>query len=714
LREKAGTAGPGRGVALLLYVALIVGLSWSLLTRLDTALAGVSHDIYINPWADWWTKKALVEGLDFYHTQFLFYPQGVSLAFHSFSHTTTVLSLFLASFLGTFPGYNLALLATYPLAAYAMYLLAYDLTASRPAAFVAGIVYSFQPYHIYESAHPVLVATQWIPLFALAVVRLLRGAAKRPGAEILLGGIWFLLTSLSSWHLMVMLCAWTLLYVGYRMILGRREGKPNAGRHLLFLALAALVLVMPFLWPIAEEYVVSDDPYVAVQLTQGRGNDLLSFLVPNTWHPFLGPLAEGVNSRLSLVKYRPGYLGYAALALAVIGAVAAWPQVRFWVLSGLLWLVLSLGLYVEWAGVPLNNKMLPWAIPIVQLLRHPFRLNVLLFFSLAVAAAFGCRRLLAAVSHTRPAVRLAVPFLVASLILFEYLVWPFPHTEPTHSAFYDQLAREEGEFAIAEFPTGRRQEKFYLYYQTIHGKPITGGVVSRMPTQAYAFVEANPVLRALHWNVPSAQATDVEAAFSALAGEGIRYVIVHRGLMDAGQLQNWHSWVGYFPEPVYKDEGIFAYSTTLITPTDTSGAGSLRDVDVLLGTQMHLDSYTISSSRAQAGDVVYVTLFWTAESPIDQDYHVFVHLLDGSGELVSQHDGVPVYGSQPTYAWTPLEQVADQHSIFIDGALPPGSYSLSVGVYDYATMARLKAIGADGTEWPDGSISLQQVEVIGP
>jgi len=710
--ERAiGNVTFSRMIAFLLFVLVTVGLSWPLLSRLDTALAGVSHDVYINPWADWWTKKAFTEGLDFYHTSFLFYPQGVSLVFHSFSHVTTAVSLLLSPWLGQFPAYNLAILVAYPLAAYAMYLLAYYLTGSRPSAFVAGLVYAFQPYHIFESAHPVLLTTQWIPLFALAVIRTVRGAAKQRVSEVLLGGLWFLLTALSSWHLMIMLSAWAVLYVAHGAVFERRDWAGNGVRRLILLALTACLLVGPFLWPIAQEYIATDEPYVAVSLSQGRGNDLLSFLVPNTRHPVLGPLGERVNDRLGLVEYRPGYLGYVALGLAILGAATAWRETRFWVLSGLLFLVLSLGLYVQWGGASLHSFMLPWAAPVVRLLRHPFRLNVLLFFSLAVVSAFGCRRLLRAIPPSRPALRRAVPFVLSLIILFEYLVWPFPYTEPVYSPFFDELAREEGDFAVAHIPMGRRQEKFYLYYQTIHGKRITGGVVSRMPEQAYAFIDANPVLGALRGNAPPWWGVGVGEAFGALASQGIRYVIVQRDLMDAGQLENWHRWVGCFPPPVYSDASLSAYSTAMPVPWDTRQAESRRQADVQLGDDIHLESYQLSSSTVTAGDVLYLTLFWTAGGPIDTDYHVFVHVTDGQGALVAQHDSGPAYGALPTYQWSAGDMITDEHSLFIDPGFRTGHYVLSVGMYDYATMTRLTAVGPDGEEFADGVVVLQSIEV---
>jgi hypothetical protein len=96
--------------ASLIFALSTVVLAWPLLRQVDTSLVGLSQDVAMNLWADWWTQKAIGEGLDFYHTDFLFYPQGTSLILHSFSHVTTLISLLLAPVLGRFAAYNLAVL----------------------------------------------------------------------------------------------------------------------------------------------------------------------------------------------------------------------------------------------------------------------------------------------------------------------------------------------------------------------------------------------------------------------------------------------------------------------------------------------------------------------------------------------------------------------------------------------------------------------------
>ena len=108
------------------------------------------------------------------------------------------------------------------------------------------------------------------------------------------------------------------------------------------------------------------------------------------------------------------------------------------------------------------------------------------------------------------------------------------------------------------------------------------------------------------------------------------------------------------------------------------------------------------------------TLLWQSEARLAEDDHVFVHLLDENGQLVAQHDGVPVHGERPTWSWWDGEVIQDEHTITIDASLPNGTYVLSVGMYDYATGARLPASAPTGESLPSDSVELESIEIVTP
>jgi hypothetical protein len=699
-----------REIAVLgVYSALTLAMTWPLMPRISTHLAGGDVDVWLNPWADWWTRKVISEDLDLYYTDYLFYPRGTSLVFHSFSHLNTALSLLLTPLVGYFAAYNLAILLAYVLSGFGMYLLASHLTGCRPAAFLAGVVFAFQPYHISESSHPVLVTTQFMPLFVLALVRMLHdGDVSRSGRikQILLAALWFLLTALSSWHLMIMLAGLTLLYLLYSLLLERSSWTPGAHRYLILSALTALLAILPFLWPIIREQLTTDVAYMNVDLEEGRGNDLLSFFVPNLLHPVFGPLVLEINSRIGYTRHWPAYLGYLALGLAIVGIVTARRTTRFWRWAGLAISVLSLGSQIKWEGVPLHTFYLPWSAPVIGVLRHPLRLNSLLFFSLAVLAGFGGRWIYGRLAlWNKPSAYLGLA-LLTSLLLFEYWVFPFPTTQPAYSPFIHQLAQEGEDFAVANFPMGRQEAKYYMFHQTIHGKRILSGHVSRTPHDAYAFVDANPLLSAIrNENVPPLYLEERLAVLGALE---IRYIIIHKRFLNSERMENWKRWLANFPPPFYEDESVIVYRTMPSPKTELLQSESMRRLDVQLGAHIYLRGYQLSASDLSAGNTLTVTLFWQSDSRLAEDYHVFVHLLNTEEQLVAQHDGVPVYGERPTWSWWDGEVIRDEYVLNIDPDLPAGAHTLSVGLYDSMTKVRLPMIMPAGDRLPDDRIVLPE------
>jgi len=89
-----------------------------------------------------------------------------------------------------------------------------------------------------------------------------------------------------------------------------------------------------------------------------------------------------------------------------------------------------------------------------------------------------------------------------------------------------------------------------------------------------------------------------------------------------------------------------------------------------------------------------VRLEWRAEGTGEKSYHVFVHLVDGEGQLVRQSDGVPGVWRRPTTGWVAGEYVLDEHRLDVAG-LPAGEYSVVVGLYEPGG-ARLRA--SDGRD----------------
>lgn len=101
-----------------------------------------------------------------------------------------------------------------------------------------------------------------------------------------------------------------------------------------------------------------------------------------------------------------------------------------------------------------------------------------------------------------------------------------------------------------------------------------------------------------------------------------------------------------------------------------------------------LGGYAVTPD-AQPGGEILLALRWESLRAVDQDFNVFVHLLNAQGEKVTQRDGQPVLWQRPTHTWQPGEEIVDRYGLLLPPDLPAGPYTLSVGLYDPATGARL-------------------------
>ncbi len=109
----------------------------------------------------------------------------------------------------------------------------------------------------------------------------------------------------------------------------------------------------------------------------------------------------------------------------------------------------------------------------------------------------------------------------------------------------------------------------------------------------------------------------------------------------------------------------------------------------ILDSQVELIGYDLSETRCAPGSTLEVRLHWHALQTPDRSYWAFVHLLDGSGTIVAQHDGAPGEGEFPTSGWLPGEYLIDLHRLALPGELSEGEYRLEVGLYDPVTRQRL-------------------------
>jgi hypothetical protein len=628
---------------------------------LDSHFAGRNMDVWINQWATWWTEKAISEGQSLYYTDLMFYPHGVSLAFHSFSHVNTALALLLRPWLGDLGAHNATVLIAHALSGYAMFCLARHITRSSLGAFFAGLVFAFYPYRMAESVHPVIVSTQWMPLYLLFLMRLVEEGRKRYA---ILAAVFFVLTALSSWHLMIFTVLLSVLYLGYLVVVERWRYSQATMLNLVLLAGLVFVAITPFLYPLVREQLTISRSYVGVEPSVGKGNNPVAFLLPAEQHLVLGELA--ISAPAYIKTMRAVYLGVTVIALSVAGSLANWKRARFWVLVALLSMLFSLDPHIQIGG-HVFSVTAPWSKPIIWLLRHPFRFNVLVGLALAVTSGLGLSTVLHRLADNRPRWRWPFAGTMVALLVFEYLYLPFPTIAAVVPAPYFDLATSPGEGAILELPMGRQPSKYYLYYQMVHGRPLVEGVVSRTSQEAYAFIEATPTLRSLQacgsYALPP---TDLSPVLNALGEQGIAYVILHKRLVEQPSLDLWLDVNTVVPDN--EDEHVAVYSTQKESPRPAG-------VAQLLEACIAVRSLLTDSILTLQGKVLEIPLEWIIGTPPQQDYILELALADETGEIRRRHQYEVSPGVSLT-AWRMGKRHTASYPFYVDPVISPGTYRL--------------------------------------
>ncbi len=131
-------------------------------------------------------------------------------------------------------------------------------------------------------------------------------------------------------------------------------------------------------------------------------------------------------------------------------------------------------------------------------------------------------------------------------------------------------------------------------------------------------------------------------------------------------------------------------------PIPAPSADELRAASPLqarVGENFSLLSYALQVDRSARR--VHLTLYWQGISKTENDYTVFVHLLDASGKVVEQRDQLPLGGIYPTSIWDAQEIIKDDYALAIpaDASLP---LSIEIGMYAQPDLKRLPIFDSAG------------------
>jgi hypothetical protein len=219
----------------------------------------------------------------------------------------------------------------------------------------------------------------------------------------------------------------------------------------------------------------------------------------------------------------------AGVAAVVVGAARRGRGRGVWIALGVLGLVLAVGPWRVVAGhkLPMPAQLLGLLVPPLRASRYPASYLALSLLAAAVLAARG----LAPLWRRGPRGRWIASAAAALLLTAQLpgLVFPgitmaaLERGEP-----YRVVASDPGDFAVFELPLRNDDvDRLTMLGQTIHGRPVVRGGITRASPDTLRFLETSPLVRRLEDPPASPDAAAIAEDLGELRRWRFRYVLVH-------------------------------------------------------------------------------------------------------------------------------------------------------------------------------------------
>jgi arylsulfatase A-like enzyme len=104
-----------------------------------------------------------------------------------------------------------------------------------------------------------------------------------------------------------------------------------------------------------------------------------------------------------------------------------------------------------------------------------------------------------------------------------------------------------------------------------------------------------------------------------------------------------------------------------------------QPLDATIGASLHVAGYDLSAQPIRRGDSAELTTHFELRSRMEPGWRLFFHM-EGPGGFRNL-DHIPVEGAYPMERWHPGQRIRDRLRITFTPAMPPGSYTVCVGLF---------------------------------
>ncbi len=131
-----------------------------------------------------------------------------------------------------------------------------------------------------------------------------------------------------------------------------------------------------------------------------------------------------------------------------------------------------------------------------------------------------------------------------------------------------------------------------------------------------------------------------------------------------------------------------------------AGAGApapSRPLDATIGSSLHVVGYDLSPQPTRRGGSAELVTYFELRGRMEPGWKLFFHM-EGPGGFRNL-DHVPVEGAYPMERWHPGQRIRDRLRITFTQAMPPGSYTVYLGLFKGNARAPVTPVGAsDGRD----------------
>lgn len=505
------------------YLALTVLFSYPLIRNFNSFIMGWPDDGSMSMWGLWWIKYSLMDlGQNPLNCGYLFSPDGTSLVFHSIPKLLGIVSLPLQYIFSLTTAFNLIFMATFVGTGLATYWLAYYLIKKHIPAFIVGAIFAFSQYRWGQISHLTLLSTILLPVFVLFLIKGREDInevckkGKMTLRNFFIAGVVLGMAAYDTEIYAIFLSLFSLLYLSFYF--PYKSIKAEVGKWGMLCGGVAIIVVVSLLiylpMIIAAGKEVSRNGVYAGQASESAAffsADLRTITIPNNTSDFLGGMFKEFHSMD--IYPETSYLGWTAVLLAVYGVIRyrRRREIWLWVIVAAIFTILALGpkpLYV-YTFLPENLRGLPGPfsilprLPLLNGLRVPSRFVVMTTMAVSMLAGYGSSQLLSQISRLKWHRFLApVAVLFIFCLLFIECKPNYVSTSTNIPQVFESVKSTDDSGSILIIPLGwatgnvkyGNSQTWTQLPQTVHERPMIGGMVARAPEEELMHEADLPVL----------------------------------------------------------------------------------------------------------------------------------------------------------------------------------------------------------------------------